>query len=249
MASFNNIFNPRAPKDGDFFIVIKQLLGFKPKNIDIYQEAFTHRSANTTSTQGHAQNYERMEFLGDAMLSAIIAAHLYNKVPGGNEGYLTKMRSKVVSREHLNELGRDLELTKHLKTTVPIEQFGIDIHGNVFEALVGAIYLDRGYKYCEKFIKKRVIDPYVDIEKLEGKIISYKSLFIEWCQKNKYQFKFSIYEDTGKDTLKHFGVKLTLDGNLVGKARATSKKKAEEQAAKRAYYKLQQVIDNDSQKS
>lgn len=249
MASFNNIFNPRAQKDGDFFIVIKQLLGFKPKNIDIYQEAFTHRSANTTSTQGHAQNYERMEFLGDAMLSAIIAAHLYNKVPGGNEGYLTKMRSKVVSREHLNELGRDLELTKHLKTTVPIEQFGIDIHGNVFEALVGAIYLDRGYKYCEKFIKKRVIDPYVDIEKLEGKIISYKSLFIEWCQKNKHQFKFSIYEDTGKDTLKHFGVKLTLDGNLVGKARATSKKKAEEQAAKRAYYKLQQVIDNDSQKS
>lgn len=249
MASFNNIFNPRAPKDGDFFIVIKQLLGFKPKNIDIYQEAFTHRSAHTTSTQGHAQNYERMEFLGDAMLSAIIAAHLYNKVPGGNEGYLTKMRSKVVSREHLNELGRDLELTKHLKTTVPIDQFGIDIHGNVFEALVGAIYLDRGYKYCEKFIKKRVIDPYVDIEKLEGKIISYKSLFIEWCQKNKYQFKFSIYEDTGKDTLKHFGVKLTLDGNLVGKARATSKKKAEEQAAKRAYYKLQQVIDHDSQKS
>ena len=249
MASFNNIFNPRAPKDGDFFIVIKQLLGFKPKNIDIYQEAFTHRSANTTSTQGHAQNYERMEFLGDAMLSAIIAAHLYNKVPGGNEGYLTKMRSKVVSREHLNELGRDLELTKHLKTTVPIDQFGIDIHGNVFEALVGAIYLDRGYKYCEKFIKKRVIDPYVDIEKLEGKIISYKSLFIEWCQKNKHQFKFSIYEDTGKDTLKHFGVKLTLDGNLVGKARATSKKKAEEQAAKRAYYKLQQVINHDSQKS
>ena len=183
------------------------------------------------------------------MLSAIIAAHLYNKVPGGNEGYLTKMRSKVVSREHLNELGRDLELTKHLKTTVPIDQFGIDIHGNVFEALVGAIYLDRGYKYCEKFIKKRVIDPYVDIEKLEGKIISYKSLFIEWCQKNKHQFKFSIYEDTGKDTLKHFGVKLTLDGNLVGKARATSKKKAEEQAAKRAYYKLQQVINHDSQKS
>ena len=98
------------------------------------------------------------------------------------------MRSKVVSREHLNELGRDLELTKHVKTTVPIEQFGVNIHGNVFEALVGAIYLDRGYKYCKKFINKRVIEPYVDIEKLEGKVISYKSLFIEWCQKNKHQF-------------------------------------------------------------
>jgi ribonuclease-3 len=105
MATFKNIFNPRAPKDGGFFLAIKELLGFNPKNIGIYQEAFTHRSTNTTSTQGHAQNYERMEFLGDAMLSSIIAAHLYNQVPGGDEGYLTKMRSKVVSREHLNELG------------------------------------------------------------------------------------------------------------------------------------------------
>lgn len=109
--------------------------------------------------------------------------------------------------------------------------------------------MDRGYKYCKKFINKRVIEPYVDIEKLEGKVISYKSLFIEWCQKNKHQFKFSIYEDTGNDSLKHFGVKLTLDGAIVGKARATSKKKGEEQAAKRAYYKLQQEIDGFSKKN
>ncbi len=187
-----------------------------------------------------------MEFLGDAMLSSVIAAHLYNKVPGGNEGYLTKMRSKVVSREHLNELGRDLELIKHLRTTIPVKQFGGNIHGNVFEALVGAIYLDQGYKYCEKFINKRVIKPYVDIEKLEGKVISYKSLFIEWCQKNKKQFKFAVYEDTGNDKLKHFAVKLKLDDEVVGKARATSKKKAEETAAKRAYYKLQVAMDKDS---
>jgi ribonuclease-3 len=156
------------------------------------------------------------------------------------------MRSKVVSREHLNELGRDLELIRHLKTTIPIEQFGGNIHGNVFEALVGAIYLDRGYSYCEKFIAKRVIKPYVDIEKLEGKVISYKSLFIEWCQKHKRSFKFALYEDTGNDTLKHFAVKLQLEGKTVGKARATSKKKAEEGAAKRAYYKLQVAIDGKS---
>jgi ribonuclease-3 len=168
---------------------------------------------------------------------------LYNEVPGGNEGYLTKMRSKVVSREHLNELGRDLELIRFVKTTIPIEQFGGNIHGNVFEALVGAIYLDRGYRYCEKFIDKRVIKPYVDIEKLEGKVISYKSLFIEWCQKHKKSFRFSVYEDNGKDTLKHFAVKLQLEKETVGKARATSKKKAEEIAAKRAYFKLQVKID------
>ena len=148
------------------------------------------------------------------------------------------MRSKVVSREHLNELGKDLNLIQFVRTNIPKNQFGENIHGNIFEALVGAIYLDKGYSQVEKFINKRVIKPYVDIQKLEGKIISYKSLFIEWCQKNKKQFKFNVYEDTGNDTLKHFAVKLKLEEETVSKARATSKKKAEEIAAKRAYYKL-----------
>jgi len=246
MASLKNIFNSRSEKDGIFFFEIKRIIGFKPRDINFYETAFTHRSTNEKNSNGEPQNYERMEFLGDAMLGSVIASHLFKEVPGGNEGYLTKMRSKVVSREHLNELGRDLELIKYVKTTIPIEQFGGNIHGNVFEALVGAIYLDRGYSYCEKFIAKRVIKPYVDIEKLEGKVISYKSLFIEWCQKHKTSFKFSVYEDTGNDALKHFAVKLQLEGKIVGKARATSKKKAEEQAAKRAYYKLQVTIDGES---
>jgi ribonuclease-3 len=245
MATIKNIFNSRVEKHGDFFYEIKRILGFSPKDISIYHEAFTHRSTNEKNSEGHSQNYERMEFLGDAMLGAVIASHLYKMVPGGNEGYLTKMRSKVVSREHLNELGRDLELIKFVKTTIPTEQFGGNIHGNVFEALIGAIYLDRGYRFCEKFINKRVIKPYVDIEKLEGKVISYKSLFIEWCQKNKKEFRYIIYEDTGNDMLKHFAIKLQLEGLTVAKARATSKKKAEERASKRAYFKLQQKIDSE----
>ncbi|MBX2828900.1 MAG: ribonuclease III [Flavobacteriaceae bacterium] len=242
MTSLKNIFTSRSEKDGKFYIRIKKILGFKPGDISIYEEAFTHRSMNTTNVEGQPQNYERLEFLGDAMLGSVIAAHLFKKVPEGNEGYLTKMRSKVVSREHLNELGRDLDLISLVKTNISTKQFGENIHGNVFEALVGAIYLDKGYKYCEKFIQKRVIKPYVDIQKLEGKIISYKSLFIEWCQKNKKPFKFNVYEDTGKDPLKHFAVKLELEQNTVAKARATSKKKAEERAAKRAYYKLQKQM-------
>lgn len=246
MASIKNIFSSRTDKDGSFFDALKKILTFSPKDFSLYEEAFTHRSMNEKNNDGKSQNYERLEFLGDAMLGAVIAAHLFKKAPGGNEGYLTKMRSKVVSREHLNELGRDLKLINFLKTSIPIQQFGGNIHGNVFEALVGAIYLDRGYKYCEKFINKRVIKPYVDIEKLEGKVISYKSLFIEWCQKNKKSFKFSIYEDTGNDALKHFAVKLILEDKVVAKARATSKKKAEERAAKRAYYKLQVKIDKES---
>lgn len=244
MPSLKNIFSSRHDKNGEFFDSLKKILGFKPKNLSLYETAFTHRSTNEKNESGQPQNYERLEFLGDAMLGAVIAAHLYKKVPEGNEGYLTKMRSKVVSREHLNELGRDLNLVKLLKSSVPTQQFSGNINGNVFEALVGAIYLDRGIKYCEKFIQKRVIKPYVDIKKLEGKVISYKSLLIEWCQKHKKNFHFEIYEDNGKDELKHFAVRLKIDNEVVAKARATSKKKAEEQAAKRAYYKLQTKIDS-----
>lgn len=244
MASIKNIFSSRDDKNGEFFDSLKKILGFKPKNLSLYETAFTHRSTNEKNESGQPQNYERLEFLGDAMLGAVIAAHLYKKVPEGNEGYLTKMRSKVVSREHLNELGRDLNLVKFLKSSVPTQQFSGNIYGNVFEALIGAIYLDRGIKYCEKFIQKRVIKPYVDIKKLEGKVISYKSLFIEWCQKHKRNFHFEVYEDNGKDEPKHFAVRLKLENEVVSKARATSKKKAEEQAAKRAYYKLQNKIDS-----
>ncbi len=242
MNVIRNILSSRSGKDGNFFDAIQNIIGFKPKSITNYKKAFIHRSLNKKDSLGNDLNYERLEFLGDAMLSAIIAAYLFNEVPEGDEGYLTKMRSKVVSRKHLNELGRDLNLIKFIETNIPKDHFGQNIHGNLFEALVGAIYLDRGYKYCEKFIYQRVIHPYVDIEQLEGKVISYKSLLIEWCQKQKHKFNYEVYEDTGKDEVKHFAVKLWIDSKVVAKARATSKKKAEEKASKRAYYAFQNKI-------
>lgn len=239
MSVIRNILNSRYKGNGNFFITLKNILGFKPKNIGYYITAFTHRSMNIRDNKGNAINYERLEFLGDAMLSAVIASHLYLEVPSGDEGYLTKMRSKVVSREHLNELGRDLNLLDMVESKIPAGQFGDNIHGNLFEALVGAIFLDRGYKYCERFIYKRVIIPYVDIEKLEGKVISYKSLLIEWCQKEKKTFDYNVYEDTGNDDIRHFSVKLSINNKVVAKARATSKKKAEEKASKRAFFAFQ----------
>ena len=239
----SNIFNSHSKEDGDFFLGITRILGFKPKKLSVYKKAFLHRSANVKDAKGDPMNYERLEFLGDSMLGTIISKYLYNEVPTGDEGYLTKMRSKIVSREHLNELGKDLNLIEFVESRIPKSHFGDNIHGNVFEALVGAIYLDRGYKYCEKFITKRVVEPYVDIEQLEGKVISYKSLVIEWCQKQKKSFHYAIYEDSGNDPVKHFAVKLHIDNKVVAKARATSKKKAEEMASKRAYYALQSKID------
>ena len=239
MKNIRNILNSRFKRNGNFFMELTKILGFKPKKIKYYQKAFTHRSMNIRDAKGNPFNYERLEFLGDAMLSSVIASHLYLEVPSGDEGYLTKMRSKIVSREHLNELGKDLKLIDLVKSKIPPGQFGDNIHGNLFEALVGAIFLDKGYKYCEKFIYNRVIIPYVDIETLEGKVISYKSLLIEWCQKEKKTFGYNVYEDTGNDDVRHFSVKLSIDEKVIAKARATSKKKAEEKASKRAFFAFQ----------
>src|SRR6476620_8804039 len=143
MKILKNIFkNSRSTENWIFFNAIEVIISFKPKSIYYYQKAFTHRSTNRTDAKGNPMNYERLEFLGDAMLSAVIAAHLYNEVPTGDEGYLTKMRSKIVSREHLNELGRDLDLIRFVDSKVPTQHFGENIHGNIFEALIGAIFLD-----------------------------------------------------------------------------------------------------------
>ena len=243
MSIIRNILkNSRSEEDGNFFLQLKQILGFKPKKKSLYLKAFTHRSMNIKDKKGNAINYERLEFVGDAMLGSVIASYLYSEVPHGDEGYLTKMRSKVVSRQHLNELGKELNLIALVRSRIPKDNFGSNIHGNLFESLVGAIYLDKGYRACEKFVYQNVILPHVDIEKLEGKVISYKSLLIEWCQKEKKTFDYEVYEDTGNDALKHFSVKLSIDDKVISKGRATSKKKAEEKASKRAFFAFQKQM-------
>ena len=244
MGILKKIFSKsRSLEDGIFFNSLEKILGFPPNELEPYRKAFTHRSSNKLDKQGNPMNYERLEFLGDAMLGSVIAGYLFNKAPYGDEGYLTKMRSKIVSREHLNELGKDLKLIQFIESKVPVQHFGDNIHGNIFESLIGAIYLDKGYEFCEKFINSRVIIPYVDISRLEGKVISYKSLVIEWCQKEKKMFFFDIFEDNGIDGQRLFGVRLSIDDKVIAKARATSKKKAEEKAAQRAYFAFQEKIN------
>ena len=224
---------------------LKKLLKFSPRKINKYKKAFTHRSVQMTDKKGNPINYERLEFLGDSILGSVIAAYLYKKVPSGSEGYLTQMRSKIVSREHLNELGKDLNLIRFVKSNIDQTNVGDNIHGNIFEALIGAIFMDKGYNSCQKFIHQNVIVPHVDIAKLEGKITSYKGLIIEWCQKQKKKYTFDTYEDSGNDPVKHFSVKISIDGEQIAKGRATSKKKAEEQASKRVYFAFQNEISLD----
>ncbi len=244
MGFINKIIKSHSKKDDYLFNELKSILGFSPRKISIYHKAFVHRSIKETTELGFPKNYERLEFLGDAVLGAVIASYLFKKVPSGNEGYLTQMRSKIVSREHLNEIGTDLDLIRLVKSNVSKSKFGENINGNIFESLIGAIYLDRGYKYSKKFIYKSVIKPYVNIPMLEGKITSYKSLFIEWCQKEKREFDYDVFDDSGKNAVKHFSVKLSLDNKVIAKGRSTSKKKAEEIASKRAYFAFQKEISN-----
>ena len=243
MNLIRKITNSHTAKDEEFVMALKKILGYRPRKVNFYKEAFTHSSLKKVNLSGTPMNYERLEFLGDAILGAVIANYLFKKIPAGDEGHLTQMRSKIVSREHLNELGKDLDLIHFVESSVPNSNFGDNIHGNLFEALIGAIHSDRGYSFTEKFIYRFVIEPYVDIERLEGKITSYKSVLIEWSQKNKKRIRYNVYEDTGNDTLKHFSVKLSLDQDIISKGRATSKKKAEEIASKRAYYKLKAQIE------
>ncbi|CAM1339085.1 RNAse III [Tenacibaculum lutimaris] len=244
MNFLRRIVKPQNKEDENFYYELKELLNFKPIKLSLYKKAFTHRSLKLVDSKGNPVNYERLEFLGDAILGTVIASYLFKKVPDGDEGYLTQMRSKVVSREHLNDLGKDLDLIKFVKSNISKEHVSNNIHGNIFEALIGAIYLDRGYNYCHQFIYEQVIMPYVDIERLEGKISSYKGFVIEWCQKQKKKYKFESYEDSGNQNKKHFSVRVSIDGNIIAKGRATSKKKAEEIAAKRVYYAMQSQMLN-----
>jgi ribonuclease-3 len=245
MNLIRKILNQSSTQDDrEFYVAMQRLLKFSPKQLEFYQKAFTHRSLKKVDKNGEPYNYERLEFVGDAMLGSVIASYLFIKAPNQSEGYLTQMRSKIVSREHLNELGKDLNLISFVKSNIPKNNIGDNIYGNIFEALIGAIYLDRGYDYCNKFIYDKVIVPYVDIPKLEGKITSYKGLIIEWCQKNKKKYFIDTYEDTGNEPVKHFSVKIKIDDIQIAKGRATSKKKAEEQASKRVYFTFQKQIEN-----
>ena len=243
MNFIRKIVKPHNQEDEQLYNELKKLLNFSPRKINQYKKAFTHRSLQMLDSKGNPINYERLEFLGDSILGSVISSYLYKKVPTGNEGYLTQMRSKIVSREHLNELGKDLNLIRFVKSNIDQTNVGANIHGNIFEALIGAIYLDKGYNTCHKFIFENVIVPYVDIELLEGKITSYKGLIIEWCQKQKKKYSFDAYEDSGNETIKHFSVKISIDGQLIAKGRSTSKKKAEEQASKRVYFVFQNQIN------
>lgn len=216
-------------KDIEFEEKISNLIGYMPTNWSVFHECFTHTSLNS-------KNFERLEFLGDSILGSIISDYLYQKAPEQNEGYLTQMRSKMVNRKKLNELGKQLKLTSLLHKKEK-SSLGENIYGNLYEALVGAIYVDGGFESSRDFITETIINQ-ENIEQLEKRITSYKGLILEWAQKAKINLTFNTFQEENAEDILIFNSIIRINEEVIAKGRATSKKKAEENAARRAYYSL-----------
>ena len=225
------LFNRKSHlKNSPLQLFIRQNFGFKPKKIELYRQAFVHKSVAKKNTQGLKLSNERLEFLGDSVISTIVSEYLFEKFPDKNEGYLTQMRSKIVSRKSLNSLGEKIGLepfVKYLKGNFPYKS----LLGNVFEALFGAIYLDKGYKKAKEVFIECILEHYIDLENLEANNIDYKSQLLIYCQKNKLSLEFkTIKEESAKGSI-HFTMGAFINGELRGQSTDLSKRSAEQAAA------------------
>lgn len=221
-----------SDKDLKFISRINKIIGLNIHNPDLYQEAFSLKA----SSDRKIKNYERLEFLGDAVLGTIISRYLFEVYPNENEGYLTQMKSKIVNRKNLNKLGDELGLVK-LITNDHCSTLSENIAGNLFEALVGAVFLDFDYETCKKVVLDRLLTP-SEINKLEHKIVSYKSLLLEWAQKKKKVLNYETCEEMQPNKTVVFRSIILINDEKITNATASSKKKAEEKVAQRAFYIL-----------
>lgn len=214
---------------------LRNLLGFYPSNISLYKLAFRHSSAAQQIKKGVKDSNERLEFLGDSIIGTVVAEYLFKKFPFKDEGFLTKMRSKMVSRAQHNQIALKMGLNKLIEANN--DRFGTkpsSINGDAYEALIGAIYLDKGYKAVQKFLLTRIINVHIDMDEVETKEVDFKSKFIEWAQKEKKEFSFETREDAAGSSEKQFLVELMLEGTVAGHAQHFSKKRAEQMAAEQA---------------
>ena len=213
-----------------------------PHNLDIYHEALRHGSIHYQTGVYTGRNNERLEYLGDAILGAVASDILYKNYPKRNEGFLTKARSIMVRRETLNQIAYDIGLVSliHAALNLKKKSHNCSVSGNAFEAFVGAIYLDRGYKYCYRFIEQRVFSRQFNIEELTSKETNYKSSIIEWCQKYHYHYTFTLdrQEETAEGTL--FYSSIIICGIQAGQGRGYTKKESHQQASLEALNNIRQ---------
>lgn len=216
------------------------ILGFYPRKIELYQQALTHKSVSAKERGGRLQNNERLEYLGDAILDAVVGDILYNRFRGKSEGFLTSVRSRVVQRETLGKLADEMGLTDLVHSNLMGRTHNSYMAGNAFEALVGAVYLDRGYDYCRWFVGKRIMGKYINLEGIAHKDSNFKSRLLEWCQKHRVPVEFELLEESREtETLSpRFLSRVTIAGLECGRGLGYSKKESHQLAAKEALARL-----------
>lgn len=215
---------------------LEHILGFTPGHLPYYQLALMHRS----KIEEIAQNNERLEFLGDAILGSVIADYLFKKYPYQSEGYLTEMRSRIVRRETLNNLALRMGMQKIVQYNQNDKGLSRShIFGNALEALIGAVYLDKGFHKTKKFILSQILKPYIDIDTLENRDTNYKNKLLSWAQKNNHEIIFDTLNEDNEGTRKVFTVGIRLNNEIVAEGTGYNKKEAGQVAAKNAIEKLQ----------
>lgn len=212
-------------KDRESYLCFYRILGFYPHNIRLYEQALLHKSTSVRSEKGRPLNNERLEFLGDAILDAIVGDIVYKRFEGKREGFLTNTRSKIVQRETLNKLAVEIGLDKLIKYSTRSSSHNSYMYGNAFEAFIGAIYLDQGYERCKQFMEQRIINRYIDLDKISRKEVNFKSKLIEWSQKSKMEVSFELIEQfLDKDSNPVFQTEVRIEGLPAGTGTGYSKK-------------------------
>ena len=217
---------------------IKNIFGFYPNNIFLYKLAFIHKSAGSDTLKGVRVNNERLEFLGDAILDAVVADYLFKIFPLKDEGFLTEMRSKIVSRVQLNKLSQKLGLETLIRLDPGPTGAFRSLQGDTFEALVGAMYLDKGYLFTRTILLENIIKHYFNIDELVIQELNFKSRMIEWSQKEKKQLTFNMVNETGTGYQKQYIVEVLVDGVSLARGQDYSIKGAEQSAAEKAWSKI-----------
>lgn len=215
---------------------LKNLLGFVPGNLSLYKLAFRHKSVATNVKKGVKNSNERLEFLGDAVLGSVVAEVLFKLYPYEDEGFLTELRSKIVNRVNLNQLARKLgfqDLIQYDNRMVNSARQG-SLLGDAFEALIGAVYLDKGYDFTKNFLINHIIKSHIDIHRLEQTETNFKSKLIEWCQRHGKDITFELIENQEGESNKLFTVQASIDGEVMGQGKEFNKKNAEKLAAEKA---------------
>lgn len=223
------------------FVSFKRILGFYPHNITFYEQALLHKSSSIKIKDGRWINNERLEFLGDAILDAIVADIVFKQFEYKKEGFLTNVRSKIVQRESMNKLALDLGLDRLIKSSAKNINHKTHVYGNALEALIGAIYLDQGYRAAKRFVKDRLINNFLDMNTVVQLEQNYKSRLIEWGQKHKITVEFRIIESAvDQDNVPSFTTAIIIYDLDAGRGRGSSKKESHQNAARVAMEKLQQ---------